>query len=82
MIKMGIIIDKRIKNVIAFLITFLETIYICNLIQLSEKELFWSIFLGGVIVNFKICLEIKNGKKLYSLLALAISIYISFAFYK
>ena len=40
MIKMGIIIDKRIKNVIAFLITFLETIYICNLIQLSEKELF------------------------------------------
>jgi len=81
-IKMGIIIDKRIKNVIAFLITFLETIYICNLIQLSEKELFWSIFLGGVIVNSKICLEIKNGKKLYSLLALAISIYISFAFYK
>ena len=74
MIKMGIIIDKRIKNVIAFLITFLETIYICNLIQLSEKELFWIIFLGGVIV--------KNGKKLYSLLALAISIYISFAFYK
>ena len=81
MIKMGIIIDKRIKNVIAFLITFLETIYICNLIQLSEKE-FWIIFLGGVIVNSKICLEIKNGKKLYSLLALAISIYISFAFYK
>ena len=82
MIKMGIIIDKRIKNVIAFLITFLETIYICNLIQLSEKELFWIIFLGGVTVNSKICLEIKNGKKLYSLLALAISIYISFAFYK
>lgn len=49
---MGITINNKIKkNVTAFLVAFLGTIYIYNLIQLSEKELFWIIFLGGVIVN-------------------------------
>lgn len=79
---MGITINNKIKkNVTVFLVAFLETIYIYNLTQLSEKELFWIIFLGGVIVNSKICLGIKAENKLYTLLSFIISSYISFAFY-
>lgn len=82
---MQISIDKkRVNMVIAVLISFLETVYICNLVQLSEKELFWTIFLGGAIVNSKItriALELKNENKLYGFFSLAISFYISFAFY-